>query len=339
VTVEGTYTATGPAPLFTDAAVSGNYAYVSTNNASGPGLYVFDISTLAAPTRVSSTFTISAPVYQLAIRGTALFMAVGDSSREIQAYDISSPTSLTSSDRIDYYGLPGSSRARSLIIAGTTLYVGAITSGSSGQDEFYSFNISNPADIRLIDSLNDTGSHMDIALSSTAAYVASSQDTSELRLIDVEDPANLRFAAGGGFNVTDVQDGSAVSRTGTATLLGRRFGSAIEELVLFDVARNPLPSPPPGPWYRDIVFTGSDGVNGMSTDSASCYAFVASDLASAEFQVVSIRDFLVTQVSTYNLTAGPARNAVYDPARDRVYLLTPTEFIILRPNSPPGPCP
>lgn len=335
LTLEGGYTDAGT-PLFNDIAVLGNYAYVSSEtSAGGVGLYVFDISNLASPTRVSSAFFLGTAGYQLIAAGTTLYILTGDVNGELRAYDISAPTSLDGSDLLDDYNLPGSGLGASLTLDGTTLYVGARESGAASRDELYSFDVTNPSAISLRDSLNDTGTNADIALSGTSAYLASSMDSMELRLADVENPADLRIASGGGYNVTDVQDGNDIAVTGTSALLGRVNGSAIEELVLFDIGRNPLPTSPPGPWYYEV----GGGVHGLAMDPTECYAFLASDFDSEELQVVRIQDHALPEVSYYDAATGAGRGLLYEGIRDRVFLLTNRSVHIFRPGALPSGCP
>ncbi|MBI3618989.1 hypothetical protein HY213_03060 [Candidatus Peregrinibacteria bacterium] len=128
-TLTGSYIVTGGGtPLFNDVALSGNFAYVSSETSGGgAGLYILDVSTPTNPVRVNSSFSLGYAGYAIAIRNSVLYILTSDANGEIKAYDISTPASpvfLTS------YDLPGGGAAKALFIYGSKLYVGA--TGLSG---------------------------------------------------------------------------------------------------------------------------------------------------------------------------------------------------------------
>ncbi len=332
--LEGSYVDSGT-PLFNDIAVSGNYAFVTSDiSAGGAGLYVFDISTLTAPVRVASSFSLGAAGYEVAVSNATLYVLTGDTGQEIQAYDVTSPSTFSSADLKTSYDIAGNGRARSLIIEDDRLYVGVTESAMGGEDEFYAFNISNSGAIALLGSLDQATTNLSVHLSGTAAYLAGSLDTVEIGVVSIENPAVPVEDSAVGYNVTDTMDGSAVRVAGTSAVLGRLNGSSIEELVLFDVKKRPVPLPPPGPWYRDM----GGSVNGLAVDILGCYAWVATDNASKELQIVSLRNTSLPEASSYNTTTGDGRGVFYDATRDRAYLLTNKAFLIIQPSSSNGTC-
>ncbi len=327
--MEGQYI-DGGTPLFNSVVRSGDYVFVSSDiSGGGRGLYVFDINNPTSPQRVAGAFDLAASAYDMVIKGTMLYLATGDPSSEIQAYDISSPATLSSGNRITTYDLPGSGRARSLALNGSTLLVGALE--DAGQNELYSFDVSIPSSITLQHSINVDGSVLDIALRQQRnAYLASSEDVAELRVGDVKNPAQMIFPSGSGYNLTDVQDGLAMATSGTAALIGRGAGSAIEELVLFDVAKTAAPSPPPGPWYYDVGGT----VNAVDIAPGARYAFLATAIGAKQLDIVDVRRLQWGQppsVASMAVSSGLGRGILYDPWKDRVYLVTDTGFHIIKP--------
>ena len=312
--------------LFNAVAVAGDYAFVTSEN--GAGLYVFDLTDPANPTRVAGGFSLGAAGYKLAIDGTTLYVCTATDGAEVQIFDISSPSLLSMDKRIATINLPGSGRARSLAIFGGTLFVGATESGT--ESELYAYNVSNPLSPQLLDELEDTGSHFDISLHDGYAYVATSMDSLELRVVDVFDPEDLAFASGGGFNLTDVHDARTLSAVGDKVLVGRRSGDVIEELVLLDISRGPVPSSPPGPWYQEI----SANANGVATEPGERYAFLASDNLSSEFQVIDLQAFALGQspvIAQSHPNKGGGRAVAYDPLHDRVLFATDKALIIYVP--------
>jgi hypothetical protein len=276
---------------------------------------------------VASAFSLGAPGYQMALSGTGLYIAVGSSGDEIHVYDVSSPSSFSASDLLTSYNLPGTARARSLAIKNTTLLVGAAESATSGEDELYTFDISSPSTVTLLDSLDDTTSIVDISLRGTGAYLAGSQDTAEIRVANIGQPTNISFL--GGYNLTDVYDGLSVVAFGTGTLLGRTNGSAISELTRFTVGTSAVPSSPPGPWYREM----GGNVNAGDIDASECAGFFATSNSTKELQVVNVHGTALTEFTSYNTTTGDGRGIRYDATLDRVFLVTNKALLIIKPAS------
>jgi hypothetical protein len=332
ITLEGSYVDSGT-PLFNDIAVYGNYAFVSSETSGGGvGLYVFDISNLASPSRVASTFDLGAPGYDVAVRGSRLYIAVGSVGDEIRVYDISSPTTLSSAHLVTSYNLPGSSRARAMLADGTRLYVGANESATGGEDEFYVFDISSSGSILLQDSLDESGSVGDIAIRGTGAFLASSMDVSELRVVNITTPTNIFLI--GGYNLTDVQDGIAALAFGTGTIIGRVDGAAIDELVKFSVGKSAVPTSP-GPWYREM----GGNVNAAAVEPAECAGFFATTNTTKELQIVNVYRTSLAELTSYDTDTGDGRGLLYDASRDRVYLLTNKALLIFKPAAGPWACP
>ena len=333
ISLEGSYIDSGT-PLFNDVVITGNYAFVSSETSDGGvGLYVFDITNKAAPVRVASSFTLGAPGYQMALSGTGLYITVGSASDEIKVYNVSSPSSFSSSNLITSYDLPGSARARSVAIGDATLFVGAAESATAGQDEFYTFDISSSSTITFQDSLDDTATFVDISLRGTGAYLASSKDTAEIRVVDVGHPTNITFL--GGYNLTVVYDGLSVVAFSEGTLLGRTNGPPISELTKFDIGTAAVPPSSPGPWYREM----GGNVNAAGIDASECAGFFATSNTTKELQVVNVSDTSLDELANYNTTTGDGRGLLYDASLDRVFMVTNKALLIINPASGTWICP
>lgn len=334
ITAEGTYT-DATAPLFNDVAVySGSYAFLTS--AATNGVHVIDIHNLASPSRVNSSFSMGVAGYDAVVRNSILYVATASSTQEIRAYNIASPTSFSSAQLLTSYNIPGSARARALAIKGNMLYVGTTASATAGEDEFYAFQLSSTGGLTLKSSLNDDSNSIEmIALSGTAAYLASSLDTSELRVINVETATGITLD--GGYNLSDrTLDGTAVVVTGTSAILGSAKGSSIQEMVLFDLEVGGVPSPPPGPWYHE----GSGSITGLDMDPTRCYGFISALSGRKAFQVFNLQNkSTLAEHATYTSTTGLGRGLLYDAYKDRVYLITDQSFIVFRPGTATGTCP
>ncbi len=324
VSQQGAYTDIGV--LFNKVAVSGNYAFVTTG--ASPGLYVFDVSNLASPTRVASAFTLGEQGHDLLIVGDVLYIITGHASAELRSYDISTPTSLAVSDLIDEVDMNGDSRARSLGYFNGSLFVGAREDGV--EHELYSYTASG-GNFTLLDSYDNAGGFMDLKIHQAYAYSGNTQDVSELRVMDIFDPANLVDAPGVGYNVTDIYDGNAIETYGTAAFLGRLDGSSIEEFVMFDIADSVVPSPPPGPWYYEVGGNAEDIV----VEPGGRYVFLASGHPAKELQVIDpnlLSGGKPAELDYYDSPNGAAKGVFYDMLKDRVFLATNDAFEIIQPG-------
>ncbi|TSC59380.1 MAG: Uncharacterized protein Greene041662_527 [Candidatus Peregrinibacteria bacterium Greene0416_62] len=332
ISLQGSYV-DSDTPLFNDVAIKGDYAFVTCENADDcEGLFVFDISNLAAPARVASSFDLGEYGYDLAVKGNVLYVLTEDNNAEIRAYDISSPTSLSAWNLITSYNLPGSGLGRSMLINGNTLYVGANESNAASRDEFYTFDVTNTGSIVLRDSLDDSGSIQDISIRGTTAYLASTADTSEVRVVNVANPANISFL--GGYNLTDVHNVLSVYAFGTGTLIGRTGGSAIDELVRFSWSSG-VPSAPPGPWYREM----GGNTEAMAMDPSECAVFVATTNTTKELQVVNGRNTSLTEFASYNTATGDGRGITYNATLDRLFMTTNKALLIFQPATGSWTCP
>lgn len=334
ITLDGSYT-DGATPQFVDIAVySGSYVFLGAR--SSVGIYVINTTDTTSPARVNSAFSLGHGVRDIAILGSYLFVASDDSNAEVRVYNITSPTTFSSASLVHSQNIQGSSRVRSLAISGDMLYVGTTASTGIGDDEFYAFRIEDTGVLTLTDTINDdTTGILKIAISGTAAYLASSMDTSELRVVNVASGANILSL--GGYNLSDrIENGLSIAVSGTSAFIGTERGTSIDELVLFDVRTGGVPTTPPGPWYHE----GSGSIVGIDMDPTRCFAFFAAESASKALQIIDMRDkSALSEYTTYNSTTGPGRAIHYDLPRDRLLLTTDRSLLIFRPATSTGTCP
>jgi hypothetical protein len=325
--------------LFNDIVVSGNFAFVtSESSGGGAGLYVLDITNTTSPIRVAATFSLGAAGYELAIKGKRLYVLTGDANAELKVFDISSPASLSAANLVTSDNIPGSGRATALSINGNTLYVAANLSGIGGENELYSYSIAQSDVLTLLHSLGDSGSFGDVAFSGTAAWLGSSRDDAELRVVNVANPSLLSFVPGGspagGYGIAGAEDGLSIATTGTYARLGRARGTSIQEFVMFRAGMSNIPPMPPGPWYHE----SSGSILGIDADPSGCYGFLATSQGWKALQIIKIRDTALPEMSFYTSTTGKGRGVFYDMVRDRLYFATDNALLIFRPASPPSSC-
>ncbi|MBI1812805.1 hypothetical protein HYR82_03415 [Candidatus Peregrinibacteria bacterium] len=213
-------------------------------------------------------------------------------------------------------------------------------------NDFFSFDISNPTVIRYLHSLYVGGVNW-IHIAGNAAYIASTVDTAELRVVNIANPAALAFAPGsvngapqGGYDLTDrTLDGTAITTTGTNAILGTQQDSPplTPSIVLFDASTGGVPTTN-GPW----LYSASGNVMRVDADASGCYAFIATDWRSQALQVIKIKDHSMAKLLTYAIAPPVQRTGralVYDPALDRLYLIDHWTLYIFTPAAGPSSCP
>jgi hypothetical protein len=322
----------GGAPDFGDVIVTGDYALITGDGSSGGnGIYIYDVSDPASPVRVNSSFNLGYDAYQMAIRGKTLYVLTDDSNAELKAYKLTSLPSLT---YVTSYNLQGSGRGRALRVYGSLLYLGATLSGNSGEKEFRIFDISNSGSLVAKATLDDTADVSDLALSGTAAYLATADDAGEMHVVNVANSGSVVSASGAVVNVSGTEDGLAMALYGTAALLGRARGSGIQELVMYEIPASggaPLSS---GPWYHEM----SGSVVGVAADPTGCYAFAATRQKWKALQIVRMKDMSLTELSYYTLSSGAGRRLFYSAPDDKIFFISDTTLYIFEPGAPSGSC-
>lgn len=329
-TLDGSY-APGGNVLFSRGVIGGSILYVAAGNS--VGLYIVNIADTTSPVDIASGFSIGSVAYDVALRGNQLYVVTADSNAELKVYNVANPASPT---LVTSVNLQGSGRGRSLAITDQLLLVGMTQSGVGGENELYAYDISGTGSLSLVDSEDDSGDILAIAVSGTGVYIASTNDSYELRAFRIFHSGSLALASVPGYNLSDrTLDAQSIAVTGTSALLGTLRGS-IQEMVMFNLRANVPAVSSPGPWYHE----GSGSVLGVAMDPSRCVGFIAADSWKKAFQVVNVRDTSsLTELATYNSTTGKGRGVLYDPVRDRVVVLTEQSILIFRPAVSTGTCP
>lgn len=325
--VEGSYIP-GGSPLFNRIAVASTTAYVACNSAAG--IYLLDISNTASPARVNNAFSIGFSASDVVIRGKRLYVLTSDPNAELKVYSITSPQSPV---LITSYNLSGSALGTSLALGRNDLYVTASTPASGHQ--LYSFDVTNSGSLTLKGTLDDSDDANMIALSGTSAYIASSVDTSELRVVNAFYSGSVALI--GGYNLSDrTLNGTAIAVSGTSAIIGTQAGAATQEMVMFDIGTGGIPGGSSGPWYHET----SGSLLGISMDPYRCYTFLSVGSGHKAFQIVDMRNKAsLPELYSYDSATGLARGVAYDLVRDRVYVLTDSAVLIFKPSAIGGTCP
>ncbi|MBI4713621.1 prepilin-type N-terminal cleavage/methylation domain-containing protein [Candidatus Uhrbacteria bacterium] len=180
--------------------------------------------------------------------------------------------------------------AISIATAGNYVYLGRSTNPGN---EFFVFDVTDPSNPILSVQLALSGDPLDIAVSSNYAYIASTDNSGELTVVDISTSSFPTIAAV--FNLTAANSGSA-NNNGLSVVIGKtnyiyltRKNSGGKEFYVFDVS---TPTSPSLVGSVDLLGDADE----MTADGN--YAYLASSENTQEFQVVD-----VTTVSTPTLVA------------------------------------
>ncbi|TSC59103.1 MAG: Uncharacterized protein Greene041619_125 [Candidatus Peregrinibacteria bacterium Greene0416_19] len=346
--------------------IRGRTLYVLTNDTSAE-LKALDITVPTSPTLLAS-YNLPDPLpggkgpRALLVDGNLLFigatdvgpMAQRDALRPVIARGFLRRLLVPGVEAIGASSLPGD---QGCIIYDGENYVpcssssstsaGASSSASivpppTGNDLFV-FDISIPSQLRFMHSIYANGVN-GIALTGTSAYLASPNDTAEVRVANVKNPWALTFATGsvngapnGGYNMNDRTVDALTATTAKSFLLvGTDKDQATQEIVLFDVRNGGVPPAGSGPWYQE----GSGSVVKAAMDPTGCYGFIVTDGRLQTLQVVKVRDYSLQKLLTWG-TSTPqkgGRGMQYDAANDLLYLTTKDTFYVFQPGSSPNDC-
>jgi len=307
----------------TDLFFANNKIYLVTanNTGSNPEFYILDVSNPVSPTLLGS-LNLGAAANAITVSGNYAYVASADNSQELKIINVSNPLSPT---LVGGYDTSGNVNANDLFLVGNILYlVTANNTSHGGSDpEFYILDVSNPVSPTLLGSLNLGAAANAITVSGNYAYVASADNSQELKIINVSNPGAPIMV--GSYNASGNTDGRSVAISGTTAFLGRLQDSGRELLVLN--VSNP----------SSISLLGSyeagGDINSIYLDSNR--AFLATSNSSQEFQLVNVANPANPVKISYFDLGGAANSIFYSSTNDLAYLATVQnnqELVIIGPG-------
>lgn len=245
--------------------IAGNYAYVVRNNSSE--FVVVDISTLASPSEVT-TLSLSGSLSNIFVAGDYAYVTSNSNSAELQIIDISNPASPS---QVGAYNDSGNNDPNGVYVVGNTTYM-----AFSGNDEFVVVNTTVPASPAGLGSLNLSGSSEEVVVSGNYAYVSSSNNSQELKVIDVSLPTSPNQVAT--LNLPSNTNATALAIDGNILYLAQG-----DDLRIISIATPTSPS-------LLGSYDADDGINDIALNFADSGAtvFLATDDNSSEFQVLDV---------------------------------------------------
>lgn len=293
----------------------GNYAYILRNSGS-PNFIIVDITNPSNPV-VTGSLTLSGNPVNIAVENNIAYFSSDNNAAELQIVSLANPASPT---LLGTYNAPGNANAAGIAVVSSTVYLGRT---SSGDHEFYIVNATNPASPTLAGSLNLSDTVNDIVVNGLYAYLASNSNSSETQVISLLNPALPSLA--GSYNITGNTDALSLAIKNSTTLI---VGAANNTLYSLNISTPTSPT-----------LYGSLGVGGRISDislgNANNYAFIATGLSSAEFQVIDITNASIPSVlGSLNLSS-PITGIAYSSSLDRAILASSgnsEEVIIVKPQ-------
>lgn len=252
------------------AQIQGDYLYLIRTGGK-PDFMVVNVSNSASPTIVD-TLNLSGGPRDIVISGNYAYVASASNRQELQVLDISSPSNVS---QIASYDAPGNADGRGLSVVGNTLYMVRLNSDS---DELVSFDVSDPENIDLLDSLDLQVSAYDLLALGNHLYIASSGNNQEVIVINATDPPNLKKEMD--YNLPGNSNAWSINGFGSTVLVGRSNGN----VVIMDVSD-------PNELRILSTYTDSDdSIRDIALGNGNQYIFLATDSDFAEFQGVDISD-------------------------------------------------
>lgn len=243
------------------------YAFVTTVSAStsAPDLFIFDVSHTTDPILVASVDT-GTGINGISIAGDFAYILENANTNQLKVLNISDPLHPTviatrSLPNISFTCSPTTEpclSGKSIFYYDGRIYLGtgyiAFGATSAYNNEFHIFCVDDtkisgcsPANPVWLGSLNINHTIHDIVVQDSLAYLATSDDTGELMLVDITHPESLKhpdvthmkFDAQTITNDASTEDGRSVFVLGSTVYLGRQRvnTSAERELYILDTSK------------------------------------------------------------------------------------------------------
>ncbi len=292
------------------------YAFMGrANSAGGSEFYVFDVTNPAVPSLLGQ-LALNGDPNDIVVFGNYAYVASTDNSEELQIVDVSTPSAPSLAATFDLtVANSGNNIADGLSIdylGGTNLYYGR--SNSAGQ-EFIVFNVSNPLLPTITSIFNLNGGPNDLKTLGNNIFIASSDNASELQVVDVTIPAVPVLLGSLDLSSGDANaDGTSIALGAGKLFIGRK-GSAAPELYAIDITVPALPA------LLGSFDFGVLDLNAIDHATSTDLVFAGGTSATADdYKSVDVSDPTApTLITTLNLNGTPNK-MVYGSAVDKVFI-------------------
>jgi Tfp pilus assembly protein PilV len=233
-------------------------------------------------------FDTAAIVDDFVISGNYAYLATSTDASEVVVVRLSDMT------QVNTINIAGNGDATGIDVTGTTLVVSRL---STGDAELYVYDITTPeGTISELGSTDVSGDVNDVVVSSTYAFLASSDNSNEVRAVSLS-----TYASVGTLNMTGTGDALTLERVGTNLYVGRADGAAD-----FDFAKVNITTPS-AMTLTNSVDTASQ-VNNIAIDVNESFAALATSSTSQSCTMITLSSF--TETSSVASSGSVAANAV-----------------------------
>lgn len=249
---------------------TGAYAFLATSG-NTQEVTVVAISSMAMVSTLDTTGTGDGMA--ITMYGSHIFIGTQDDTVEITV-------ARTNEGGWAYPALQGSQDATrnytpsAIYVSANRAYVGSSSNASTG--EFFVYDITTPTAPTYLGNFETGATVNDIVVSGNYAYIASSDNSRELDILDISTPSAITRA--GVLNLTGSQDAVTLALSGTTAYVGRTTGAG-KDFYVIDVTTASAP-----------VESGS--VNTAATVNETIasgnYVYAATSKTSAEFTIFDV---------------------------------------------------
>ena len=279
-----------------DLVVNATEVYILQNQT----LFSFGITDPTDPQLLDS-IDLGGLSQQLYLSGNYVYVATGDSAKELQIVEVTNPAALQLAGN---YDLPGALRGTDVFVRGTRAYISTENNGSS--PEFYIFDIANPNSPSLLGSYEVGEMIHSFAIVGPYALLGTNFLEAELNVVDVSSPSNIEAVASFNLNghVLGMSANCAVIYAATSSNENEFFIISTEvtdcdyaasgelESSTFDTASTAVV-------YNWIAWTGSTPANtqirfqlASSNESTGPWNYLGPDGSNSTYYTNGARDFI-----------------------------------------------
>jgi hypothetical protein len=279
----------------------GEYAVITgeINGVNKPDLIVVDISDPENLTSVSQIDLVPKGYGKVVVAGHYAYVTQNDTLNHLQVIDLSDPENPT---RVGQISIPQTTTAipRSLFYYDEKIYLGTQylacppTCASLQNNEFHIFDVSSPTNPQHLASLNIDHNINDIYIQGDYAYLATSDNSGEMMMVNISNPSSLVHPDTSGlkYNPSGNQDGTSIYVIDQYAYLGRqRTTGSDSDFIKINIS-NPN-SPTPEKWRR-LGLNPNTAVTDVVVQGRM--AFLITSDSNSTFQAWDIRTGSGTQI-------------------------------------------
>ena len=268
-----------------------DYAFIATDNNSEE-VIVVHLSTFTEEVSIDTTGSDNAEAVE--VYGGHVYVGSSANSNDLMVVRVeqggwNTPTLVASVDKDSNHNTDA------IYVSGSYVYL--VTNNNNSYQDFFVYYITTPTSPTYLGSL-DLGSDVtDVVVSGDYAYVSTSDNSGEMKVIDVTTKTSPTLLAT--FNASGSQDGKSIAISGSTVFLGR-VQSSNPELYTIDVSTPSSPS---------TLDTTEYSANLLALVVSGTYLFAATADNSKELAVFDASTTSnVTEVASYN--ASGSENAL-----------------------------